>query len=330
MPELPAPPAAAPDPRALHLAEAVARAAAARAPLIERLLAEDTHAWRIFHGVAEGRPGLTIDRYGDVLLGQIGYDPPAADELAAVEAALGAPVVWRPRGARLPPTEPTTFVELGLRLRFQAIHAGLDPYLFLDLRPARRWLKAHAAGRRALNAFAYTGAAGLAAAAGGATAVTHLDHADRWTGVALDNAALNGLTLEVVQMDYFAAVRQWAGLPPGGRGRAPPARLKPRRFDLIVLDPPTRAVSPWGTVDLARDYESLFKPAWLCLDPGGALLATNHLPGVSADDWIARCRRCADKAGRPVVEVERVTPDGDFPSTDGQPPLKIAVFHVSA
>jgi hypothetical protein len=43
---------------------------------------EDTDAWRIFHGVTEGRPGLSIDRYGPLLLAQIWFDPPSAAERA--------------------------------------------------------------------------------------------------------------------------------------------------------------------------------------------------------------------------------------------------------
>ena len=50
------------------LTDLLATALAARAPLIAQLAAEDTDAWRLFHGTVEGAPGITVDRYGAVLL----------------------------------------------------------------------------------------------------------------------------------------------------------------------------------------------------------------------------------------------------------------------
>jgi 23S rRNA (cytosine1962-C5)-methyltransferase len=303
------------------------QAAERRTALRAQLLAENTDAWRIFHGVAEGRPGLSIDRYGGLLLAQVWFDPPTDAERAAVEATLGT-VFWRPRKLSMPTSPLVEFTELGLRYGLRAAHEGIDPYLFLDLRPARRWIRDNSAGKRVLNAFAYTCGAGLAAAAGGASRVLNLDHASRWTAVGRENAERNGLAMEHLELDYFAAVRQMAGLPVGGRrGQTRrPLRVPEQRFDLIVLDPPTRSTSPYGTVDIVGDYASLFKPAWLALEPGGALLATNHAPEVDREDWIAACCRCAHKAGRPVEQVERIDAPDDFPSFDGAPPLKMAVF----
>ena len=309
------------------LAALLALAAERRAPLTARLAAENTDAWRVFHGVSEGRPGLSIDRYGALLLAQVWFNPPTEAERAAVEGALG-PVFWRPRKAKLPTSPLVEFRELGLRYGVRAAHDGIDPFLFLDLRPARRWVRENSLGKRVLNAFAYTCGAGLAAAAGGAKRVVNLDHASRWTAVGRENAERNALPMEHLELDYFAAIRQMAGLPVGGRrgqARRPP-RVEPQRFDLIVLDPPTRTTSPYGTVDIVGDYASLFKPAWLALEAGGALLATNHAPAVALEDWLAGCRRCAEKAGRPVKQIDVIDAPDDFPSFDGAPPLKMAVF----
>ena len=48
------------------LTELLLTAFTARQALIERLDAEDTNAYRLFNGSTENRPGLTIDRYGDL------------------------------------------------------------------------------------------------------------------------------------------------------------------------------------------------------------------------------------------------------------------------
>ena len=63
---------------------------------------EDTDCVRLFHGAAEGQPGLAIDRYGSVLLLQTWRDPLTELEIEkihqCVEAALGEDLitVWKP------------------------------------------------------------------------------------------------------------------------------------------------------------------------------------------------------------------------------------------
>jgi len=102
-----------------------------------------------------------------------------------------------------------------------------------------------------------------------------------------------------------------------------------RKFDLIVLDPPTWATSASGmTVDLVRDYQSLFKPAVLALKPGGSVLATNHVSAVEMDEWLDSLERCADKAGKKLKSLEPLKPEADFPSPDGKHPLKIAIATI--
>lgn len=297
-----------------------------------RSIGAGTTAYRLFHGIAEGRPGLTIDRYGDRVLVQTFREPEV--DLTAIEDWTGRPVVWRHRGAERIDTpvpdwarEPTEFTENGVTYRAPLVHRGMDPWLFLDFRAGRRWVREHAAGRRVLNTFAYTCGVGVVAAVHGAASVLNLDHGawalEAGAGWAVDN----GVQMECVRDDFYAATRQWAGGSLGRRGRRYEKR-GPRRFDLVVLDPPTLSRGPLGAVDIVRDYPSLAKPCIGCLDEGGVLLATNHSPRVSTDDWIGQVTRCAEKAGRPVRDVEIVLPDGDFPSFDGQPPLSIAAFRL--
>ena len=105
-------------------------------------------------------------------------------------------------------------------------------------------------------------------------------------------------------------------------------RFEPRLFDLVFLDPPAWAKGSFGAVDVAGDYPSLFKPAVLAAKPGGRVVATNHVPSIGFDAWADALKRCAAKAGRPLRDIRPVEPDGDFPSFDGNPPLKVVVCEV--
>lgn len=314
-------------------ADLLARALDRRASLLDRL--DDTDCVRLLHGVAEGWPGVAIDRYGPVLLVQTWREPLAEgvlDRLAEVVPWDLVPV-WNHRkggGSPAPGLEAPIGTELGLRLDVRPRHRGSDPLLFLDFRASRRWVRAHSEGRTVLNLFAYTCGIGVAAAAGGATRVLNVDFAASSLAVGRRNAELNGVSMDVLREDVFPAVRQLAGLPVGGRRNRRPRyqRLAAERFDLVVLDPPRWARTAWGAVDVVRDYPSLFKPALLATAPGGRILATNHVPTVDLDDWVAVLRRTAEKAGRPIRTLEILPVEEDFPSFDASPPLKVAIAEV--
>ncbi|MFT4624375.1 MAG: 23S rRNA (cytosine1962-C5)-methyltransferase [Myxococcota bacterium] len=324
--------------------ELIARAIDRRAPLLAALGVEDTDGVRLFHGVAEGRPGLTVDRYGPILLVQTNREPLEPGEVEAisdtVQRHLGVDLAtawnhrpaWREGFDRLHNPELPASPEVregGLRFDARPRHRGLDPLLFLDFRHVRRRVRT-AGAQSVLNLFAYTCGVSVAASAGEAPEVWSVDFAASSLDIGEQNATRNGVGFHRVCDDVFPVVRQLAGLPVGGRrGRRPRfIPLEERRFDLVVLDPPKLARGRWGAVDLVRDYASLFKPAVLCVAPGGVIVATNNVARVERDGWVEQLRRCAAKAGRELTDVEILTPDADFPSFDDRPPLKVAWCRV--
>ena len=324
-----------------------------RKDLLPQLHAEGTDCYRLFHGSQEGAGGLTVDRYGPQLMVQSFHQPLERDDLLvlhdAINRELGQDLLLvyndRSRGSSRIDRQDTVYQadeaalvdlvghEWGLNYRVRGRHAGQDPLLFLDLRNARGWVKANSQGKSVLNLFAYTCGVGLAAAAGGAREVCNLDFAEGNLAVGKENGALNPtlLPMTFVQSDYFPAIRQLAGLPISQRrGQKLPSypRMEQRQYDLVFLDPPAWAKSAFGTVDLLRDYQSLLKPALLTTADDGVLICCNNLAKVAFDDWRDQVLRCAEKAGRPVRDWQVITPASDFPSMDGQPPLKTLVLQL--
>ena len=326
----------------------VARAVHRRAELLESLHAEGTDCYRLFHGAVEGAPGLTIDRYGLVLLVQTWsreLEPSSLEKLqSVVEGALGCSLrlVWNHRTnekdafERWFPFETEAEhigSELALQYDVRPRHRGRDPLLFLDLRSGRRALLQRASGCEVLNLFAYTCGMGLAVAKGGAAQVVNIDFAASALSIGKRNAALNDIAPDrfvTVQADVLPTLRQLAGLGVKGRAsrRRSFERFSARQFDLVLLDPPAWAKGPFGAVDVVRDYSSLFKPALLATRPGGAMLVTNNSARVDWDVWVDLLKRSARKAGRPLRDLERILPEEDFPSPDGKPPLKVAWLQV--
>lgn len=334
------------------LTDLLSAAHAARNALITDLSANGTNAYRLFHGTVEGQNGLTVDRYGDILLAQTFHKPLSAAELHELEAFYatacpGLAVIWNDRSQpnsritnELAPEQATTaatlqeFSELGVKYVFQVRHEGQDPWLFLDLRAARRRVMQEAPGKSVLNMFAYTCGVGVAAAKAGAKHVVNVDFSDTCLAVGKDNAHRNELPIRVrfVKNDAFAALRQYAGLGQSNRVRGkrmPPfPPLEARQFDIVFLDPPRYSKSPFGVVDLVNDYPALFKPALLATAVGGTLICCNNVAQVEREAWLDQLQRSATKIGRTIREVEWITPEADFPSPDDKPPLKVVLLRV--
>ncbi|MDO8934163.1 MAG: class I SAM-dependent methyltransferase [Rhodocyclaceae bacterium] len=330
----------------------LAAALNARRELLAQLRAENTDAYRLFHGSVEGRPGLTVDRYGDLLLVQSFHQPLRDDELAALTAFYAAALpglipLYNDRSQpnsrianALPPeamavaVQPRIVHEMGVGYLIRGRHDGQDPWLFLDLRAGRRRVMQEARGKSLLNLFAYTCGVGIAAARAGAQFVVNVDFAESSLDVGKENAHLNELSIRprFVRSDAFAAMRQLAGIgqPAVVRGKQMPAfpKLEKRQFDVVFLDPPRYAKSPFGVVDLVNDYAALFKPALLCTAEGGTLFCCNNVAAVARETWLDQMERSARKAGRPIRTMEWIAPEDDFPSSDAQPPLKMALLRV--
>ena len=340
------------NPASDQLVPLLAAAFAARTELMARLQAENTDTYRLFHGTVEGCAGLTVDRYGSLLLAQSFHHSLAPEDLAALEGYYagvlpGLTLVYNDRSRansrilnELSPEEltvaqmPREAHEMGVTYRIQARHEGQDPWLFLDLRAGRRYVMQHVRDKSLLNLFAYTCGVGIAAAKAGARFVMNVDFAESSLAVGRANAKINELPFRprFVKSDAFAALRQLSGIgqPERVRGkRMPPfPKLDAQQFDMVFLDPPRYAKSAFGVVDLVVDYAALFKPALLCTVEGGTLICCNNVAEVDRDAWLDQLQRSARKAGRAVRDVEWILPEADFPSLDGKPPLKMVALAV--
>ncbi len=322
-------------------------AADRRVGLVARLSALGDDCWRVFHGSAEGRPGLALDRYGPILLAQTFREPLDAADLALLEGRardLGLAFAWNHRGVRAHPGLPPdadfegdlVCQENQTRFAFRARHRGRDPWLFLDLRAARARIAREARGRDFLNLYCYTAAATAVAARHGARACASIDFAASALEVGARHLELNGLAPALggfLREDCIPAARQLAGLAVKGRAAARPhARLAARSFDLVLLDPPAKSVGPFGAVDVEHDHPALLKPALLCLAPGGVLLATNHVASVSRATFAAVLARTAEKCGVELSSLEVEGPEEDFPASPGEsePAFKLAVARRAA
>lgn len=305
---------------------------------------EQTDCYRLFHGISEGYPGLSIDRYGDQIIIQSFRDEKIEEEsvrelFEKAEEFFNRSFncYYNHRKGRYADTivdktreESSKYcMERGIKFVTEGDHGGLDPLLFLDLRSGRKFLQENCRDKSVLNLFSYTCTAGIVAVAGGAREVWNVDFSRKWLSYGKSNLDLNGYDhrdMKLIREDFFPAVRQLSGLGMSGRARKIKyIKLMPKKFDIVFLDPPTYTKSKFFSVDIVNDYQSLFKPSLMALNKGGTIICTNHSPAVEQDQWVELLKACGEKAGMPLKSVKILKPGEDFPSFDGKDPLKIAV-----
>ena len=198
--------------------------------------------YRLVFGESDGLPGLVLDRYGDVLVGQIataGMEALRPTVEAAVRERLApAGLFWKnDSGARalesLPALAETAFgqipAELSVReagLAFAApLATGQKTGWFYDQRANRDRLTRYLTrGARVLDVCGYVGAWSLTALAAGAGSALCVEGSQAALDYAARNAQANGLTLQTLRGDAFEALTA--------------LRERGERFDVVVLDPP--------------------------------------------------------------------------------------------
>lgn len=253
-----------------------------------------------FRWLDEELSGVTVDLFGDVavlgLYRDAGDDEERAlaDALAEARPLRAVYVKRRPREARdsgrhvddaAPPSpiwgEPVESLvaeEASARFLIRPPN-GLSVGLYLDARDARAWVRAHAAGKRVLNTFAYTCGFGVAAHLGGAARVVNVDASRRVLDWGTDNMALNGLDArpeDFLSGDAFDWLQRF--------------EKKGQRFDLVVLDPPGFATTRRSRFSAQRDYHRLVEAAARVMDDG-LLLAMCNVAALSEAEVSAQVRR---------------------------------------
>ncbi len=290
---------------------------------------------RQVHAEQDGLPGLTLDQAGEVGILSLYRDLGAAAEAAWGELcaevfglrtlylkrrprsaaaldpgsrALAAP--WQPL---LGPERPRVVIREG-PLALELRPAGeLSVGLFSDLRPLRRWLRAHPVGR-CLNTFAYTCASGVASALAGSGSVTNLDASGRALEWGRANFRLNGFPEPPGPLLAADVHRQLLRY-----------RRESRLFDLIILDPPSFSRQQGKVWRVERDYPELIAKA-LALIPGGGFLVVscNHhkLPAARLDQLV---RLGLAAAGRTAELAARLRAGPDYGTSDH---LKVLILQL--
>ena len=311
------------------------------------VMGEDISCCRFIFGEADSFPGLTVDRFSDILVTQtlsVGMEKikpmlfpllvqvlredgqeirgiyerndVAIRALEGMEQNKG----WFPLAGETPPDSTITEIcENGIVYSVD-VENGQKTGFFLDQKYNRLAVARLAKGRRVLDCFTHTGSFALNAAKGGAEHVTAVDVSASAIEMARANARRNGLEekMDFITADVFDLLPELAA-----KGKAP--------YDFIILDPPAFTKSRKTVNSAERGYKEINLRALKLLPRGGYFATASCSHFMPSELFVKMLRSAALDAGVELrqIEARQQAPDHpilwNVPETDY---LKFYIFQV--
>ena len=307
---------------------------------------EDLDCCRIIFGEADAFPGLTVDKFHDLLsvqvlsLGMEGIKHFLLPTLVRIlredgqtirgvyernDVALrekeGLPQykAWFPlEGEPIPDSPVTEITENGIKYLVD-VENGQKTGFFLDQKYNRQAVARLARGKTVLDCFTHTGSFALNAAKGGAKHVTAVDVSETAVEMARANVSRNGLddVMECVAANVFDLL--------------PQLEKEPRKYDFIILDPPAFTKSRKTVANAITGYKEINYRAMRLLPRGGYLATCSCSHFATEEKFTAMLHDAARDAGVQLRQIEARQQSCDHPilwGVDETNYLKFYLFQV--
>ncbi len=309
------------------------------------VMGEQFGCCRLIFGEADSFPGLTVDRFGDILVtqtlsrgmeGMKGLLFPLLHRILTQEGETIRGIYERNDaairrlegldegkgffplpGLPVPESTRTVITENGIRYHVD-FENGQKTGFFLDQKLNRQAVARLARGRRVLDCFTHTGSFALNAARGGAASVTAVDISEAAVALVAENAALNGLSAVIRPMaaDIFDLLPALAEQP----GKAP--------YDFIILDPPAFTKSRKTVPAAMRGYKELNYRAMKLLPRGGYLATCSCSHFATPELFEGMLRSAARDAGVQLRQIEARQQSPDHPILWNVPETSYLKFYL--
>lgn len=297
------------------------------------VMGDDFSNCRLIFGEADSFPGLTVDRFGDILVAQVlslgiekrkkmlfellakifaqdnqpirgiyERNDVAIRELEGMEQYKG---FFPLEGYPIPDSTETTITENGITYAVN-FENGQKTGFFLDQKYNRLAVAKLSRGKRVLDCFTHTGSFGLNAAKGGAEYVLSVDISESAVEMAQKNAKANGLDGKV---EYLAA-NVFDLLPKLSEGEM---INRYGKFDFIILDPPAFTKSRQTVESAMRGYKEINLRAMRLLPRGGYLATCSCSHFMTEQLFVKMLHQAAADAGVSLRQIEARQQSPDHP-----------------
>ena len=288
----------------------------------------DIECCRVIFGEADGFPGLTVDRFGEVLVTQslsVGIEKykdiifPVLYEVlsddgqkisgiyerndVAIRSLEGLPENkgwYSLEGIEHPNFTETEIVENGIKYSVD-FENGQKTGFFLDQKYNRLAMQRICKGKKVLDCFTHMGTFALNAGIAGAADVTGLDISEYAVQQANENARRNGLEDTV----HFRCANVLDELPKLAQSG--------EQYDVVILDPPAFTKSRQATKNAIKGYREINMKGLKLVKDGG-YFATCSCSHFMTQELLAKTVKEASKAAhKRLRQVEFRTQAPDHP-----------------
>lgn len=246
------------------------------------VMEDELNAFRVIFGEADELPGLTVDKFNDILVVQIlslgietrkemilkvlfeemnnrGFNIKGIyirnDVDIRIKEGLEEYKGWFDLGIDIPKSTKTEIVENGIRYIVD-FENGQKTGFFLDQKYNRLAIRKIAKNRDVLDCCTHTGSFAMNAYLGGAKSVTAMDISDKALEDAKENFKLNNMKIDTLCGDVFDVLKDLS-------------EKKNKKYDFIILDPPAFTKSR-KTIDKAlKGYQEINYLALKSIKRGG-------------------------------------------------------------
>lgn len=290
------------------------------------VMGEDKKCCRIIFGEADEFPGLTIDRFNDILVAQVlslgieirkdiifnalykilvddgevisGIYERNDVEIRKLEGLEEYKGYYKLEGIDIPKHTITEIVENGIKYKVD-VENGQKTGFFLDQKYNRLAISKIAKGKKVLDCFTHTGSFALNAAKGGAMHVHAVDISETAIEMAKENARLNGLEDKM----SFETINVFDLLP----------EIKSNDYDFIILDPPAFTKSRKTIENAKKGYKQINYRAMKALPRGGYLATCSCSHFMDEEKFIKMLKDAAKDAGVRLRQIEKRQQSPDHP-----------------
>lgn len=296
---------------------------------------------RLIFGEADFLPGITIDKFSDVLvieslaLGTDRMKELIIDKCKKVLAEDGVIIrgvyersdakvrelegLERTKGFIGEPFDTKVLIEENGVKYFVDVENGQKTGFFLDQKFNRQAIGLICRGKKVLDCFTHTGSFALNAAAGGAVSVLGVDASDLGCEQARENAALNGFekTVTFKCADVFELL--------------PELERKGEQFDVVILDPPAFTKSRASIKKAVTGYKEINLRGMRLVKDGGYLATCSCSHFMDEELFLKTIADAARDAHKRLKQVEFRQQAMDHPILWGGSSsyyLKFVIFQV--
>ena len=305
---------------------------------------DDFKCCRLIFGEADSFPGLTVDRFDNLLVVQalsLGIErikSTLIPDLVEILRGMGEQIdgVYERNDVAIRQKEGmdeytgwfeglcpadesglTKITENGIVYNVDVIN-GQKTGFFLDQKYNRAAIRAVARGKRVLDCFTHTGSFALNAAAACAAHVTAVDISQEAVNMARKNAERNGLDdrMDFACTDVFELLTDMAN------------KVVPCDYDFIILDPPAFTKSRDTLKNAIRGYREINSKAMKLL-PRGGYLATCSCSHFMTDTYFKQMlHNAAEDAGVSLRQIEARQQSPDHPILWNVPETDYLKFYI--